>query len=413
MARCDQDTVALLKLTLTPGLGPIRIARLLEAFGSAGAIEGLSASRLASVKGIGAQTAEQIARGLSSAGALAEEELGRCEALGVRVVGKGSEGYPPLLGLLPDAPPVLYVKGAFEPAGGDRFPIAIVGSRRCSSYGIEQAERFAGIFATAGITTVSGGARGIDTAAHRGALRSQGRTCAVLGSGLGHLYPEENGELFARMLECGGSLISELPVGTPPSAENFPARNRIISGMSLGVVVIEAAEGSGALITAHAAVDDQGREVFALPGRVDSPTSRGSLELIKSGSAALVTDPGDVLRALEMQARHLLGGTFGDRYAPPPPPPAPTPAPAPAQPPAGGAGTAGGDGLFGGAAMERRKEEAVRSGADPLLEALDVPRTIDQLAAATRLPLHELRARLTVLELQRRVRRSGAKFERA
>lgn len=409
MCSGDHEIVALLRLTLTPGLGPVRIGRLVEAFGSATAVLGLSASRLETVKGIGPQLAEQIARGLAASGGLAEAELGRCAELGVRLVARGSAEYPPLMGMLPEAPPLLYVKGAFEPSGADRFPIAIVGSRGCSSYGIEQAERFAGIFATAGIVTVSGGARGIDTAAHRGALRAGGRTCAVLGSGLGKVYPEENAGLFERMVEAGGTLISELPVDTPPTAENFPARNRIISGMSLGVVVIEAAVGSGALITARAAVEDQGREVFALPGRVDSPTSRGSLELIKTGSAALVTDPGDVLRELEMQARHLLGGTFGDRYTPPT---------APATtisntPPSGGAGA---EGLFrSGGADEAGAEEGVggdRRGADPLLAALDRARTIDELAAATGVGLPELRARLTVLELQRRVRRVGSRFER-
>lgn len=333
---------------------------------------------------------------MAASGGLVAGEVEAAAKLGVRFALIGTSAYPPLLAAIPDPPPLLYVQGSLDPQGEDRFPVAVVGSRACSPYGIEQAERFAGIFARAGITTISGGARGIDTAAHRGATRSAGRTVVVTGCGLAHHYPPENAELFARVLATGGSIISELPIATAPTAENFPPRNRIISGMSLGVVVIEAAMGSGALITARTAVEDHNRDVFAVPGRVDSPTSRGTHHLLKSGGAALVTDPGDVIASLEIQANHLHAGTFEARYGvlASPDDPAPgslftsgePPAPTPTLPTA--------------------------ATTDPILIALDSPRTLDQLIAATGLGAGEARSRLTMLELQKRVRRSGSKFER-
>lgn len=380
----------MLRLTLTPGLGPVLISRLVKEFGSADAVLGLSASQLERIKGIGQGKSSKIAAGMVQAEGLLAPEIDAAGKLGVRFALIGTPSYPPLLASIPDPPPLLYVQGRLDPQGEDRFPVAVVGSRACSPYGIEQAERFAGIFARAGITTVSGGARGIDTAAHRGAVRSAGRTVVVTGCGLAHCYPPENAELFRKVLDQGGSIISELPIATSPTPENFPPRNRIISGMSLGVLVIEAAVGSGALITAKTAVEDHNRDVFAVPGRVDSPTSRGTHELLKSGGAALVTDPGDVIAALQIQAEHLHAGTFEARYA--------------VNDPQGSAQAAS---LFGGT-----PERPADSTPDPILNALASTRTLDQIITATGLSAGEVRGRLTMLELQKRVKRVGSGFER-
>jgi DNA processing protein len=381
----------MLRLTLTPGLGPVLIARLVKEFGSADAVLGLSASQLERIKGIGPGKSSKIAAGMRAAESLVNPEIDAATKLGVRFVTIGTPAYPPLLATIPDPPPLLYVQGRLDPQGEDRFPIAVVGSRACSPYGIEQAERFAGIFARAGITTISGGARGIDTAAHRGATRSAGRTVVVTGCGLAHCYPPENAELFRKVIDQGGSIVSELPIATAPTPENFPPRNRIISGMSLGVLVIEAAVGSGALITAKTAVEDHNRDVFAVPGRVDSPTSRGTHELLKSGGAALVTDPGDVIAALEIQANHLHAGTFEARYS--------------VQDPEGSAHAAS---LFADAPRSQPETPA-----DPILAVLASTRTLDQIITATGLPAGEVRGRLTMLELQKRIKRSGSGFERA
>ncbi len=205
------------------------------------------------------------------------------------------EVYPILLRSIPDPPNVLYMRGHLEPR--DLNAIAIVGSRKCSFYGREQAERFAALLAGAGITVISGGARGVDSSAHRGAMsHPQGRTIAVLGSGVDTPYPPENAGLFAQIAERG-AVLSEFPLGTSPLKENFPRRNRIVSGMSRGVLIVEADERSGALITARQACDDHGRPVFALPGRVDNPLSAGPHMLIRDG-AILTTKLEDILEGL-------------------------------------------------------------------------------------------------------------------
>ena len=368
---------------MIPGLGPVRIAALLDRFGSAQAVLGASHAELRTVRGLGDATAAAIAADRTS-DARAREDADRALNAGVSIVTRSEPGYSPLLGAVPAAPALLYVKGHADFAGADRFPIAVVGSRQCTPYGIEQAERFAGVLARSGLSIVSGGARGIDTAAHRGALRSQGRTLVVMGCGLDHTYPPENAALFAQVVEQGGCLISELPMATAPTRENFPSRNRIISGISLGVLLIEAGVGSGALITAKLALEDHNREVFAIPGRVDSPASCGSLELLKSGGAALVTDPGDVLSALEGPARHLHEGTHTDRFAPA----------EPTEPE-----------LF-------QRSTPMTAAPSALLEALDQPQTIDQLAQRTGLNVGALRAEVTLLEIQKRVTREGALFAR-
>jgi DNA processing protein len=345
------------------------------------------------VKGIGEVLARQIAAAIPETDRLADEELALAKTLGVDLLAIGSPAYPPLLAQTPDPPPLLYVRGQISPDALDRYPVAIVGSRSCTVYGREQSERFAEHLAGSGLTIVSGGARGIDAAAHRAALRAKGRTIAVLGCGLAECYPPENNELFDQIASGSGAVVSELPLRTPPNAENFPARNRIISGLSLGVLVIEAGRKSGALITARLAAEDHGREVFALPARVDSSAAEGSLELIKSGGAQMVTHPADILQALETPARHLFHGTHEHRYA---------------RPETHGA-------LFNSqqqAAPEIPTNAGLTPSQSSILAALDAPRTLDQLAIELKLDAARLRADITMLEIRRRIARRGSKFER-
>jgi DNA processing protein len=270
--------------------------RMIELAGSVEHACELRAVDLRRLEGIGASRAETVARSIADAKSEAQREIERCQKLGVRIISQACEAYPALLLAIPDPPLVLYALGDLQPR--DLNAIAIVGSRKCSIYGKEQGERFAGLLASAGFTIVSGGARGIDSAAHHGALvQSQGRTVAVLGSAVDQLYPPENEGLFKRIAERG-AVLSEFCLGTPPVADHFPRRNRIVSGMSRGVLVIEADVRSGALITARQAADDHGRPVFALPGRVDNPLSAGPHKLLRDG-AILTASLEDVLDGLE------------------------------------------------------------------------------------------------------------------
>jgi DNA processing protein len=220
--------------------------------------------------------------------------LDQAGALGVSVITHSDSDYPANLLPFDDAPPLLFVRGALRP--DDTFSVAIVGSRRAMLYGRNQAIQFARAFAERRLVVVSGGAAGIDTAAHRGALDVGGRTIAVLGCGVDVSYPAENRSLFAQIVERGGAVISEFPLGTTPEPWRFPARNRIIAGMTRGTVVVESPKDSGALITARNALD-YGREVWAIPGPVDSGRSRGCHQLIQDG-AGLADSPNDVLAAL-------------------------------------------------------------------------------------------------------------------
>lgn len=385
------NTFAVLRLTCVSGLGPKSIARLIEVCGGPQAAVSASASQIAQVKGIGSARAQDIAAAIRSSNDLAQRELDLAEELGVSLVAKGEPDYPSLLSQLGDAPALLYVRGKLAAVGEDRYAVAIVGARKCTHYGLEQAERFASVLASAGLTVVSGGARGIDTAAHRGAIRGGGRTVAVLGCGIAECYPPENKELFSQIAEGHGAVVSELPLRTPPSADNFPARNRIVSGLSLGVVVIEADEKSGALITARVATEEHGREAMALPGRVDSSASRGTLALVKDGGAALVTDPGDVIAILEAPARHVHSGTHADRYA-----------------------ASAALGLFEADSSSPGQADApsppLNERRSVIVRALSEAQTIDQLQQATGLELNILRSELTLLEIERRVGREGSRF---
>ena len=369
----------MLRLMLLPGLGPVRAARVIEAFG--GSIDlALGASHAAwmGVPGIGTVTARRALEAVGTIDARVDEELGLLERFGVGLLAHGEAGYPSLLTELPGAPRLLYVRGSFDVGGVDRYPVAMVGSRRCTQYGMEQAERFAGVLGRSGLAIISGGARGIDTAAHRGALRSGGRTISVQGCGLSHCYPPENSDLYERIVtENRGAIVSELPMRTEPKSENFPGRNRIISGLSLGVLVIEAGTKSGALITARLAAEEYGREVMVLPGRVDSPASAGSLELLKRGGAALVTEPGDVLDLLETPARFAHEGLHEARYQDP----------------------------------GRSADEPGDSDSARVLGVLsDGILTLDEVVSRSALGVDRVRVSLTLLELSGRVTRVGARF---
>jgi len=285
------DIAKWLKLIRANNVGPTTFAKLIKHFGSPDRALGASVSELTHIDGIGFKIAEQIARTRNEFDTTAELEL--AERLGIWIIHLEDNRYPPLLKQIYDPPPLLYIKGNLTEA--DSLAVAIVGSRRCSLYGQEQASRLAHFLSSAGFTIVSGMARGIDTAAHQGALSAGGRTIAVQGCGLASIFPPENKKLFEFIAESG-ACISELPLRYEPLAENFPPRNRIIAGLTLGTIVVEAGLNSGALITARAALDNN-REVMAVPGKIDSPLSKGTHKLIKQG-AKLVESVEDIMETL-------------------------------------------------------------------------------------------------------------------
>jgi DNA processing protein len=288
-------------LNLLPGLRPRPLDRLLERCGDPGEIaHRVPEAVLAATPGLGTKTAAAIAGARHDLLRRAERELRRAEKLGVRLVVRGEAGYPPALETIHDPPYLLYVRGELR---HDAIRIAIVGSRRPTRYGQRVATGLGLGLAARGAEIVSGGARGIDTCAHLGALEEAGRTVAVLGSGLDNPYPPENRELFERIARHG-ALVSEFPLGREPRPENFPQRNRIISGLSVAVVVVEAAKRSGSLVTAGHALD-QGREVLAIPGPVDAGRSEGCHRLIQDG-ARLVQNLEDIVSELPPDLRQAL-----------------------------------------------------------------------------------------------------------
>jgi DNA processing protein len=284
---------SLIVLNMTRNVGSLRLASLLEHFGSARKILRASKTELMKLKDIGPIIAEEIAMAPKRIDIEKEFELVKKHS--ARVISIKDPDYPQNLKKIHDPPLVLYLKGSILKQ--DSLAIAVVGSRRASFYGLDCAQRIARGLANFGITVVSGLARGIDTASHKGTLKAKGRTIAVLGSGLARIYPPENKRLFDEISESG-AVISEFPMQAGPLAQNFPRRNRIISGLSLGVVVVEAARNSGALITADLALE-QGREVFAIPGKIDSSTSWGTNRLIKQG-AKLVESLEDIIEELNL-----------------------------------------------------------------------------------------------------------------
>lgn len=365
----------LLGLTLVPGLGPRLTAALLERFGSATAARQASEYDLGQVTHIGTKLARAFSEALATLDVEAEVE--RIEKFGVHLLALGAAGYPLALSAIPDPPHLLYVRGGIQSA--DAKAIAIVGSRQCTPYGKRVTERLAADLARAGYTIVSGLARGIDGAAHRGALDAGGRTIAVLAGGLSSIYPPDHEDL-ARDVEARGALVSETPMAMQPQRGMFHARNRLISGLSRAVVIVEANERSGALITArHAA--EQGREVFAIPANVDSGTSAGTLRLLRQG-ARLIRHADDLLEDLQGISVPIPAPTVEAIEAERTPP-------APVKP----------------------------TGLDPIpasiWDFLDESKHIDEITRAIGIPVGELSRLLTMMELKKLVRRlPGNQYER-
>lgn len=361
-------TLAEVRLALVSGVGPRLRQNLIAAFGSAEAALAARESELVRVDGIGAKLAEKIIAAPCEMAALAD--LTAAAERGIEVLTHGDEIYPAALREIHDPPGVLFYRGDWRPT--DQLAVGMVGSRHATQYGLRHSERIAGELARAGVTVVSGLARGIDGAAHRGALAAGGRTIAVLAGGLNKIYPPEHVKL-ADEVASQGCLVTEAPPGMIPLAGSFPQRNRIISGLSLGVLVVEADDRSGALITTrHAA--EQGREVFALPGPVDSRLSRGCHGLLRDG-AKLVTCAEEILEELG---------------------PLVEPAPLPS----------GGE-LRHVAELNLNEVEAA------VLAHIRTEQTaIDSVVAASGLPAHQVLATVSVLELRGLVRRVSGQYLR-
>jgi DNA processing protein len=354
----------LVALHLVPGLGPRLTAALLEKFGSAGAVLRATPQQLSAVPHIGDKLSRDLHQAMRRLDLAAELALIDRHQVDVRAL--GTPAYPPPLAKIPDPPQLLYMRGTWEER--DANAVALVGSRQCSAYGRRAVERLAEGLVRAGFTIVSGLARGIDGAAHRAALKAGGRTLAVLAGGLSKIYPPEHTDL-AKEVAAAGALMSEATIAMGPLADLFPARNRIISGLCRGVVIVEAAERSGALITASRA-GDQGRTVFAVPGPIDSAASAGTNELIRKG-AILVRSAEDIIEELD-----------------------------------------------GVAAVASPKRVEPPAGMDPTQQRIwdflaDPPKHVDEIARHLGVPVHELTGGLMVMEMKKMVRRlPGNMYER-
>ena len=294
-----------ISLNMTPGIGPRAATKLLESFGSVANVFHARRTQLEALR-IRPESIESIIK--REFHEKAEGELNNVKALGGDVLILDDGSYPSLLREIADPPITLYVKGDWQACFASPC-VAVIGSRMCSTYGENASEMISRDLASRGICVVSGLARGIDTAAHRGAIRGGGKTIAVLGTGIDSVYPKENTRLVKEILESGGAVVSQFPLGTPPLKDNFPYRNRIISGLSLGVVIVEATEKSGSLITARLAME-QNREVMAVPGNITSRNSIGTNYLIKSG-AKLVQQWQDIVAELPSEiAAEILPPTI-------------------------------------------------------------------------------------------------------
>lgn len=377
-----------LALALVPGLGPKLTAALLAAFGSPAAARKATAAQLRGIPHIGEKLSASLAAALREVDI--QSELDLLDRHGVTPIPLGFPGYPPPLAALTNPPPLLYFRGEWTEA--DATAVAVVGSRGCTGSGKRLAEQIARGLVRAGITVVSGLARGIDGAAHRGALDAGGRTVAALAGGLSEIYPPEHADLAAEVAGRG-ALVTETPMTVAPQPGMFPARNRIISGLSRAVVVVEANARSGALITARHALE-QGREVFVVPGAVDSPASAGCLELIRSG-ARLVRSADDILEDLKgIAVAEYKGSGVRDQESV----------------------------KTGDQTQAQRKlfpDEAERPPEPPpnldpvqqqIFNLLASRRHADELAREAGLPIGELSRVLTQLELKRVVRRLPGNF---
>ncbi|MFN3189760.1 MAG: DNA-processing protein DprA [Aureliella sp.] len=365
----ESDELDYLRLVFTNGVGPMVLGRLLDRFGSPASVFAASPSELGEVEGVGVA----LSRALRSSefAERAEQVVEQCRSLSIDILLPKDERFPRLLTEIADPPSLLFVRGEFR--ASDALGIAIVGTRGASQYGRTQAERFARALARAGFTVVSGLARGIDAAAHHGALEAGGRTLGVLCNGVAEVYPPQHQKLAERVIE-NGALVSEMPPGTKPKKGMFPQRNRIISGLTLGTIVIEAAERSGALISARLA-GEQGRDVFALPGLVTSPHARGCHKLIRDG-AVLVQDPEDIIDALGPLVEGVQIST--------------------------------------GQTIRKPAELQLNEQEQAVLQAIGVePTDINHVVVTSRLPVPRVLSTLSVLEMRRLVRRvSGQLVQR-
>ncbi len=286
-----EDIFHWVALNLVPGVGSVYIKRLLDRFQTPEAVFKASMKELLEVEGLGVKAANEIKKGPSEQAV--KKELSLLDQFGGKLITIKDKAYPPRLRSIYDPPPLLYLKGELRKE--DELAVSIVGSRKTTPYGRWITEKISRALVRNGVTIVSGMARGVDSVAHWGAISEGGRTLAVLGCGVDVVYPPENRNLFAKIIEQG-AVLSEFPMGSPPEGGHFPKRNRIISGLSMGVVVVEAGPDSGSLITANYALE-QGREVFAIPGNVGAGGSRGTNRLIKDG-AKLVESSDDILEEI-------------------------------------------------------------------------------------------------------------------
>jgi DNA processing protein len=366
----SDELVDSVRLSLVSGVGPLLRKALVERFGSPTAVLAASKPELQGVDGIGPKIAARIVVARDEIDA--EFELRLAAEHGIDVLCESDPDYPRPLRQIHDPPGVLFRRG--QPAAQDELAVAIVGTRHATRYGLAQAERLAASLARTGVAVVSGLARGIDAAAHRGALAAGGRTIAVLASGLLEIYPPEHERLAAEIAERG-FLLSEAPPRMAPIAGAFPQRNRVISGLSLGTIVVEAPARSGALITARHAYE-QGREVFAVPGPADSRMSRGCHALIKDG-AKLVETVDDVLAELGPLAEKIERDD--------------------------------------GTMLHQPAELTLNEIEQQVLAAIDSgPTSVDAIAAASKIPIHRVLSTVSVLEMRRLIRRtSGTQVVRA
>lgn len=359
----DEEFVATLRLALIAGVGPRTRRSLLDRFGTSLSVLSASRSELLEVDGVGSKLAEAIGRAVDEVDV--EGHLAICRERDVRVLTDIEPEFPRLLKEIHDPPAMLFVRGELK--SDDALSIAIVGTRHATQYGLRQAERLSAGLSRAGLTIVSGLARGIDAAAHRGALEAAGRTIAVLGSGVLNVYPPEHQDLAAAVISSG-ALVSEAPPLHPPKGGSFPQRNRLITGMSLGLIVIEASLRSGALISARLAME-QGREVFALPGNVDSRASHGCHRLIRDG-AKLVETVDDVLEELGPLVESAPLAT--------------------------------------GQVVRHPAELKLNEQEQAVLTAIgEETASIDEVIVRSRLPTHRVLATISVLEMRRLIRRAG------
>jgi DNA processing protein len=379
----DDDLLPLLRLQMTPGVGAQTLRELLRFFGSAAEVWNANSADWLDVPGVGPKTGRAMLESRDSDAA--PKELARCRDMGIHLVVRGTPEYPVFLNRIHDPPEMLYVRGDMQPR--DQLALAVIGSRQCTMYGRQTAQRLAAGLARAGVTIVSGLARGIDSCAHRGALEGGGRTLAILGTGLGNVYPPENKGL-ADEVAASGAVISEMPLDQAALPGLFPLRNRIISGLSQGVLVVEAKRNSGAMHTVRHALD-QGRDVFAVPGRIDSLASEGCHDLLRDG-ATLVRGVDDILDVMGPLLHPVATGVDG---------------------PSSGRTSAQ---ARGAEESDVAKQAAVRSARELTLGDIErqvlagVPQegiTIDELLREIPLEPSRVLSTLTILEMKRFVRR--------